>query len=1362
MGRTITTEELLIHDKKIVSTEELFGNRKKIVSTEELFDTRPKIPEFRALTPELKAQYPHTYQIPHKEVERKSIENLTDTMITRATGLGLEELKARERKLNLVTSRLPLLATGFASPITALGVEAYHQAKNVIVSSLKQESYSPLEIRMVSEFVPPDAPNWLKMGAMGAEMAGDVALLGAFTNLAKQGLLKQSIKEVGIKLEKAGYGSNQVEIPKEAIREAVKGTTLEREAQRLLAARAFKVTPKPPTTTKLHPSEFTVQRADEALKAKLGLIKPIQPIIAPKAPLPVTTPTQTPIVQPSEELKGEVKPETKVAEPELYTFGKNDFKTGKLATLYRILPNGKVEKFNNSFKMWSDEKITPEELKSFATPVIPTGKGKQGIVEGEGKTSQLDKPTYGMAHRPTFEGMPPSHNLLEGDVIPRDVYEHPEFSIASGRNLKTDKAAKESWEVLQKIKGKPNEEVTIYRATRKNELNTGDWVTFSKTYAEDSVELNTPEKVYSFKVKAKDVIFAGDDINEFGYYPKLEPTPQVGEGKVEMIDVSATPKRARAVGMNKEKWDFMAKDIKANGVKVPIIIDKESGMVLDGHARLTIAEDLGIKKVPVVYVDKSNMDKVDITALNEQLTKQYNPKLFQPTGEGNLLESAKQTIVEGKPKYEAKIKLGTKTSDKIIDKIKKSLIKEGRTPEIVFAEEGFLGIRGEVNLEMITALPQAIKGKLDAVQNIVKHPMSKEIVNDLQNINLRAERDRADALVRVDYLRGLTDQEDLWLTDLVEGMVVNIPNKEQFNKLWVISRKLKKSLGETWTKASIAGVKEKIVDETGTRWIPIRKVENYVPREIKPEIREKIQGGLKQLYARIAELKNKGVRSNIKQALMEAQQTGDPYIVRLIDWVNSLEIKTTPSSVIRFIDKLINRDYIPSYGHLERPRTAEMLPPEFYERRASVLFNRYFAGAARRIAEVERFGSTNEKLLRRLSVLEKENHHEGVILRELIKRYKDITGHELSSHLATGISIMKIGLGTATIPNITQSLISTIPKQGVMNFVRGALEMATKPETQMMVNKTGLPYQNVLNELLGFRDVGALSKVNDFLTRYNGFQGINRLNVLLSAASTKSYLEHSLLPKVNSKIPIIRNWALSNLKKLNILPQDIIEGKISEAKKIDAMLLASRDYQLFSDITNEPLWLSDPKLRWLMVLKRFGYKQALFTIHKVIYDELKYANPFPLLRLIAGGIMGGAFIIWANRKLWELGSFVKAKIRGEAPGAPDWYTKWDDSDRKIYETTLDLMAQAGTVGALSDITRLDSKGRWSLGRQLEFQLTPVMLSEFVRGGQLIDILVKGRKEKGRRIVEIPVEERLYKVGERLMSSFPITKYVMEK
>ena len=51
-------------------------------------------------------------------------------------------------------------------------------------------------------------------------------------------------------------------------------------------------------------------------------------------------------------------------------------------------------------------------------------------------------------------------------------------------------------------------------------MRTGDWVTFSKEYAKQSVE--GVEKVHNFKVKAKDVIFAGDDINEFGYYPKSQ------------------------------------------------------------------------------------------------------------------------------------------------------------------------------------------------------------------------------------------------------------------------------------------------------------------------------------------------------------------------------------------------------------------------------------------------------------------------------------------------------------------------------------------------------------------------------------------------------------------------------------------------------------------------------------------------------------------------------------------------------------------------------------------------------------------------------------------------------------------------
>ncbi len=137
--------------------------------------------------------------------------------------------------------------------------------------------------------------------------------------------------------------------------------------------------------------------------------------------------------------------------------------------------------------------------------------------------AQFSKPPeYGMSHRPSWDGMPPAHNLLEGKALPRDVYTHPDLSIANGAIRRGEKAANESWQALQKIKGKPNAKIIVYRAGAKNELNTGDWITLSKEYAKQSIE--GTEKVHSFKVIAKDILFAGDDINEFGYYPKSQLT----------------------------------------------------------------------------------------------------------------------------------------------------------------------------------------------------------------------------------------------------------------------------------------------------------------------------------------------------------------------------------------------------------------------------------------------------------------------------------------------------------------------------------------------------------------------------------------------------------------------------------------------------------------------------------------------------------------------------------------------------------------------------------------------------------------------------------------------------------------------
>ena len=1266
------------------------------------------------------------------------------TMPSRITGLPHPLMVSR-----LATETVPYLANKATSPIGTFPLTSYSIGKKGIIKNVSEISPTPLDLAMV--------------GFFGKQASQGIISRVQWNAQLNKAIESEKIKEAVLNnmpaLEEA-LSTGGINIPKNlsleqkasvVLSQAEKSPTLATVVTKLSKGQIKPIiTPKPikPIDVTTIPSVKTTPAVQPKTVIPQLSVTPPQPIspVIPTLPTAIAQPTIKPTVTPTE---GKV----------YYTGGKElvtDFtqkktlKTGeeKLGTHFTTSEDyaktfagkeGKITQVNldikKPYEITKENELLIEAPYSYATFIQELKDKSYDAIVLKGQERAFGKGT----HDQVF--------VLDPSIITLSTPTEGKVKLIN----KLDVAQNQLNEAIKKygyggISKSEQHPAVVKAAENKQVVFNGVWNELRSDMPIGSKVIHNG-KEWTIRNAEFDTSQSADMLK------KGSPTGRSYKVSLDLIDAEGNPTTAPA-----------------KGVKLSTPTGEENVEAIKAYAKHTKEK-----------IEKFKGESITQQIKTPQVEVNQGAGKFYAKIENDAKWISTQVVEMGKIGYKVSNlrRNVTMDSQKAINAIKKTLkkvtkfeevVEGGKKYTIIEGEGGFLDVSFlkpiasaiELSLKTLSAMPQAVQRYTDGVQNIVKDPLAKELVSDVQNINLRAERDRADALVRLDYLSGLTPQEDLWLTDLVEGRSVDIPNKEQFNKLWVLSRKVKKSLSEVWNKASTAGVKEKITDETGTKWIPIRKVENYVPREISPEVREKLQGGLKQLYARIAELKNQGVRTNIKQAIMEAQQSEDPYIVRLIEWVNSLEMKTTPSSVIRFLDKLINRDYIPSYGHLERPRTADMLPPEFYERRASVLFNRYFAGAARRIAEVDRFGSRNEKLLSRLAILEKRNPQEGAIIRELIKRYRDITGHELSSHLATGISIMKIGLGTSVIPNITQTLISTIPKQGVMNFLRGAFELVTKPEIRMMVKGTGIPYQNIMNELMGFKDVGALSRVNDFLTKFNGFQGINRLNALLTAASTKSYIEHTLLPRVNSKTPIIRRWALSNLQALNIAPTDIVEGKIPEGKMIDAMLLAARDTQLFADITTEPLWLSDPRLRGLWVLKRFGYKQPLFVIHKIIYDELKHGNPIPLLRLIAGGLIGGAFVIWANRKLWDSVAYVKATVTGEAPEAPDWYIKWDDEDRKIMEVALDLFAQAGTVGALSDITRLDAKSHYSFGRNLEFQLTPVALSELWRSGELVDVLLKGTRKQGRRNVEIPVEERLQKAGKKILREFPITKYFMEK
>ena len=150
-------------------------------------------------------------------------------------------------------------------------------------------------------------------------------------------------------------------------------------------------------------------------------------------------------------------------------------------------------------------------------------------------------PDYQMDHRPT-EG-PRAFDLLEkvdGDnFAPKDIYEEPRHYIGSTPNDYSEftpdipKGAVYNETIqfmnfLKQNKDNPDATVTIYRASPQNTLNIGDWITPSKSYAkghskhyEDSSK-DLP--VYEFPVALKNIKWAGDTLEEWGYFPDKSNT----------------------------------------------------------------------------------------------------------------------------------------------------------------------------------------------------------------------------------------------------------------------------------------------------------------------------------------------------------------------------------------------------------------------------------------------------------------------------------------------------------------------------------------------------------------------------------------------------------------------------------------------------------------------------------------------------------------------------------------------------------------------------------------------------------------------------------------------------------------------
>jgi len=437
-------------------------------------------------------------------------------------------------------------------------------------------------------------------------------------------------------------------------------------------------------------------------------------------------------------------------------------------------------------------------------------------------------------------------------------------------------------------------------------------------------------------------------------------------------------------------------------------------------------------------------------------------------------------------------------------------------------------------------------------------------------------------------------------------------------------------------------------------------------------------------------------------------------------------------------------------GWLEKSRKTD-LPEQFYERDSRIVLTKYLTDVAKRTEYAREFGAKGEKFdntmgaLRKLQeqaiennpTLAKQLGQEIELIDKIYKigfnlsetdprfNWRDPWARKSAKVLVDFEVATKIGLGYATIPNITQTLISTAVKAGYWNTIKGGVKLATSEKYRKEVASSGLSNLSIFQMLMGLEPSDSfMGRAAHKLTKITGFQGMNKVNQYVAAAAGKEYVT-SLLNARNSKIKWRREWAEKSLKDLNIdaKSQRNLSGKDwvknNQQQTLEAMYQFSRDAQLQRNVLKDPIFANDPRFRPLFLFKRFGFKQFNW-IRENLAQEFSRGNMLPIIRLGVGGMFGAQFVTWAKKSMnnilaGEDATYDESRlfIPGLPPGTPMGTLGSDvntDMSKYTWGDFLDHVASVGAFGFISDIIAAESKLR-----AVEFLVKPAILQDALKG-----------------------------------------------
>ena len=662
------------------------------------------------------------------------------------------------------------------------------------------------------------------------------------------------------------------------------------------------------------------------------------------------------------------------------------------------------------------------------------------------------------------------------------------------------------------------------------------------------------------------------------------------------------------------------------------------------------------------------------TSVKETQTILDNPNLTQQqrTAYENSLNQLKKLKQELRETGEIKLYSGFPIFD---------LLKTKRTMRDLSPKEIDLLYREALNRPLIdtqvVGKPRVAPEGIKDVQT--KYGFFSNIVDGVKQVRNRVVQPESKVL-----FRKIEKADEEWHT--LFGKYSERLNKIGFDEFTEAQGlQLSKAL-EAGKAPEVKAILDDIISQLRKNGVKIGYIENYFPRVWKREVAEKVFDDLATVQKMMINSGNKSDAIIANYLKDQSKETLD-----LVNHLIKTKQATSYSKAIQRLQKDVSNQLFPE-SSFEKARKLD-LPATIFERDARKVIPYYLDTMTKRLSLAKQFGADGSKALRAIEKVGRKDTDESRLLHEVLDMYtgnaervKGYTGKSrdlLNAYYGFEVG-SKIGLGTATIPNLTQTLVSTMPKWGVFRTLRSGIDLLN-PQSRQFARSTGIFKDSMVNALSGVEPTGVMGKFSKYATKL-GFEQANKFNLYLAANTFKMGARD--LMKVANSDSIRANWARKTLKQFGIN----YKSKLTDDLLAKKMYRFAVDSQLQKNVLKDPKIFNDPRWRPLFLFKRFGVRQATM-IKDMLKTEIKNGNVMPILRLMAGGALGGEFVIWAKNE-------IKSLATGE-----EYYRK----ESNVMDRFLNNLAAVGSFGIISDFMQAEELS--SIPGKVEFAVKPVFLQD---------------------------------------------------